>query len=275
MIKRILSGIIGGGIYIGLGLLGGPWLALGLGLLLLLGTYEFWRLARRNAIMMHLEIPAIVGLSLVVAVTAAVGRADSWAQIHAAERLFSAALIILLAGTALVEVLSGRTGGAAAATSVTLFGGVYISFPLAYMILLRAMPGSDGLFYFFLLTVVTWANDSAAYFVGSAIGRHHFAPSISPKKTVEGSVAGLIASALASLVYAAAMARSPWPAMGAGLLVGLFGQAGDLFESLLKRDFAVKDSGAFLPGHGGMLDRFDSLILAAPALYYLVSYLGH
>jgi phosphatidate cytidylyltransferase len=248
-------------------------LALGLGGLLLLGIHEFWRVNRGAALRMRLEIPAVVGLALLASLTGATAGDVSMGRIHAAEVLFGLALTLLFVAAALGEVAGGQVEKASTATALTVLAGVYISFPLAYMILLRRLPGGAGTYYFFFLTVVTWANDTFAYFGGLLLGRHHLAPAISPHKTIEGSICGLIASILAALIFAKFLSHSPWVSMGLGLVLGLLGQGGDLFESLLKRDLGVKDSGAFLPGHGGMLDRFDSLLLAAPALYYIAAYL--
>lgn len=275
MSKRILSGIIGGALYIGLGFLGDPWLSLALGFILVLATYEFWRLSRQNALRLQVHVPAAIGLFLLAGVAIASRRAGSYAQIRAAESLFALALTLLFLASALTEILRGQVRGAVMAVSISVLTGVYLAFPMAYMILLRNLPGQAGLFYFFLLTVSIWANDTAAFFAGTVLGRRRLAPLISPKKTVEGSIAGLSASILTAAIYARCWGRSPWTFMGIGLVIGLLGQAGDLFESLIKRDFGVKDSGAFLPGHGGVLDRFDSLILTAPALYYLAAYIVH
>jgi phosphatidate cytidylyltransferase len=119
------------------------------------------------------------------------------------------------------------------------------------------------------LVGVTWAGESAAYLVGSSIGRHRLAPILSPRKTVEGAIAQVIIS------VAAAMALGYWllpacglmGAAGAGAVLGVIGQVGDLAESAIKRSIGTKDTGDLIPGHGGMLDRIDSLLFNAPALY--------
>lgn len=137
----------------------------------------------------------------------------------------------------------------------------------------HALPGRDLLLFLFL---VIWADDAFAYFVGRALGRAPLFPRISPKKTVEGSVAGL----LGSLLTGWAFAQWRWPAVQWWriiLLVGLVavaGQAGDLAESALKRGSNIKDSGKLLPGHGGLLDRMDSLLFAAPAMWSILILTG-
>lgn len=270
---RILSGIIGGAVYIGLGLLGGAWLALGLGVLLVLGVYELWRLCRARELRLRLEIPAAVGLGLVVALTALTSGATGAQSFRQAESFIAFALAALVIISALGGLFGGKTACALTGTAVTVFAGVYITFPLAYMLLLRNLPGADGPFYFFYLTIVTWVNDTAAYFAGSTFGRRRLAPAISPHKTIEGAAAGVLGSVLAGAVFAAICGRNPLQAGLMGLLLGPLGQSGDLFESMLKRDMGAKDSGAFLPGHGGVLDRFDSFLFTAPVLYYAAAYL--
>jgi phosphatidate cytidylyltransferase len=120
-----------------------------------------------------------------------------------------------------------------------------------------------------LMLGCTILNDTFAYFVGRAIGSHKMAPRISPKKSIEGAVGGLIGSVVAAMVV---KIYSPWlPAKYAiilGLVVGIVGQWGDLFESAIKRDFRVKDSGKILPGHGGILDRFDAILFAGFVTYW-------
>ena len=114
--------------------------------------------------------------------------------------------------------------------------------------------------------VPVWAGDIAAIFAGKAFGKHPLAPKISPKKTVEGSVANLLAAVATAWLLGRFLGLSDARSLGAGVAVGILGQAGDLFESWLKRRADVKDSGTLLPGHGGVLDRIDSVLFAAPAV---------
>ena len=123
---------------------------------------------------------------------------------------------------------------------------------------------------------VTWIGESAAYLVGSALGRHRLAPVISPRKTVEGAVTQLLTSVVASLALAS-WPLPEWPpgaALGAGALLGVVGQVGDLAESVIKRSVGAKDTGSLIPGHGGALDRLDSLLFNAPALFYFATWTG-
>jgi phosphatidate cytidylyltransferase len=158
--------------------------------------------------------------------------------------------------------------------AVTLFGICYVNWLLGYGFWLRDLP--DGADWVLLLVWVTWLGETAAYLVGSTLGRTKLAPVISPRKTVEGAVAQLVASVLAALAaqawYLTEMGTGA--ALVAGLLLGLVGQLGDLVESALKRSVRTKDTGALIPGHGGILDRLDSLLFNTPALFYYARVLG-
>jgi phosphatidate cytidylyltransferase len=152
-------------------------------------------------------------------------------------------------------------------TANTLFGAIYIGWLLGYAIWLQGRADGSQLVLF--LVGVTWAGESAAYLVGSSVGRRRLAPILSPGKTVEGAIAQVITS------IAAALALGFWllpacgllGAAGAGVVLGVIGQVGDLAESAIKRSIGTKDTGDLIPGHGGMLDRIDSLLFNAPALY--------
>ncbi|MGQ9780100.1 MAG: phosphatidate cytidylyltransferase [Bacillota bacterium] len=270
--QRVISGVLGGGLYIFLGWQGGIWLGLGLGFLFLLALYEFWRLNLTHGQRLHLFPPAVAGLVLIGWTTLGSNGASVTA-LHHLEPVFPAVLLLCFLATAVTELAQGQCKGVNVAAGLSVFALVYTAFPPAYMILLRGLPEGEGIYYFFLLTAAIWAGDTAAYFFGSAFGRHRLAPSISPRKTYEGAAAGLCGSLLAGAALAAAFGKNPWTSFLLSALIGLCGQAGDLFESMLKRDLGVKDSGQFLPGHGGVLDRFDSLFFAAPVLYYLAAYL--
>ena len=158
---------------------------------------------------------------------------------------------------------------------VVWLGIVYVPFLLGTLLLIRGIPG--GARWILYLLAMTWIVDAGGYFVGKAFGRHSMAPRISPKKTWEGAVGGALVGIMAS-VWAA-----PWlpghttrvEMLCLGLVLSVTGQLGDLVESAFKRQAQVKDSGNFLPGHGGMLDKVDSLLFNAPVLYaFLIFYVG-
>jgi len=150
----------------------------------------------------------------------------------------------------------------------TMAGILYVGWLLSHLVALRGLD--DGRNWVFLALLVTFASDTAAFFVGRALGRHHLAPHISPGKTWEGTIAGFLGAIIASLLFTMLLPISYWQAVLLGFLVSLFGQLGDLAESLLKRNMGVKDSGRLLPGHGGFLDRIDSVVFAGVVVYYYV-----
>ena len=155
--------------------------------------------------------------------------------------------------------------------ALTLFGVLYLGLTLGMLSMTRLLPQGEWLIFFLLL--VTWASDTGAYYVGTLFGRHRLAPTISPKKTVEGLVGGLIGAII--VAYAARWWFLPelsgLDCLILGTLLTLTGLWGDLAESAMKRSVGMKDSGGILPGHGGMLDRLDSLLFTAPVFYYYVS----
>jgi phosphatidate cytidylyltransferase len=152
----------------------------------------------------------------------------------------------------------------------TIAGILYIGWLLSHFVALRGLESGRDWVLFALF--VTFASDSAAYFIGRAWGRHPLAPDISPKKTLEGAIGGVIGAIIASLLLV--MLLDLPIGYGAAILlaiaVSVFGQIGDLFESLFKRNMGVKDSGNTIPGHGGFLDRMDSVVFAGVVVYYYV-----
>jgi phosphatidate cytidylyltransferase len=171
--------------------------------------------------------------------------------------------LALLAGMIGVRALiAGRRGPV-----WTQMATVYVAAPIAMLIdaHARLSPGEWAVHPVLLAVLPVWAGDTAAIFAGRAIGRRKLAPTISPGKTWEGAVANLVAAVVAAVLVGAAADVAPLPSLLAGLAAGILGQAGDLLESRLKREFDLKDSGDLLPGHGGLLDRLDSLLLAMPA----------
>jgi len=204
---------------------------------------------------------------------------------------FAAAVAPFLALTIAMRREDLRGGYPAAAASVFAF--TYIALPMGMLVQLRQQWA--GAFYLLYLLLVVWAGDIFAYFVGKAIGRHLMSPRISPKKTWEGAAASVLASvAVGWLLFQNALPISTallrvglierrdglfgleQPAMGnvivLTIVLNIAAQLGDLVESLIKRGAGVKDSGALLPGHGGMLDRIDALLFAAPVLWYYAAW---
>lgn len=153
--------------------------------------------------------------------------------------------------------------------ALTLAGVLYIGGLAAYAVLVRELP--NGLVWTASALLTVWATDTAAYFAGTRLGRHGFFTSISPKKTWEGAIGGWIAATLTMLACGVLFGGlSPLTAMAFGFGVSVAATFGDLAESLLKRQTGVKDSGSLVPGHGGLLDRIDSLLFAAVFAYYFV-----
>ena len=150
----------------------------------------------------------------------------------------------------------------------SLFGVFFIGWNLSYLLLLHSLP--TGKWYIFFLCVVVWVGDSTAMYVGQGMGHHKLAPAISPGKTWEGAVGclvgGVVTAGLAAHFLLPQLAF--WQHLLLGLVISVAAQASDLSESLIKRYAGVKDSGELIPGHGGILDRIDSLLFAAPLLLY-------
>jgi len=179
-------------------------------------------------------------------------------------------VLTVLLGTVLLYQLATYRDLAATLTdaAVSLLGIFYLGWFLGHLVLLRNLDQGEYLIFFLFL--VTWAGDTGAYYVGKGLGRRRLAPMVSPNKTLEGAIGGWLAS-----VLAAGLAQwwflpliSFSDSLILGGLLGVVGQLGDLTESMFKRGAGVKDSGHFLPGHGGVLDKLDSLIFTAPVFYY-------
>jgi phosphatidate cytidylyltransferase len=153
------------------------------------------------------------------------------------------------------------------AAGISSSGLLLVAFPLTYAVRLHGF-GREGPWLLLFALVITWVGDSAAYFVGRALGKHPLAPHLSPKKTWEGTVASFLGSLVVAVIFTRWLVV-PLPHLLAMAGVGnAAGQLGDLLESAYKRSAGVKDSGGLLPGHGGILDRIDALILAIPVVWY-------
>ena len=149
--------------------------------------------------------------------------------------------------------------------SALLWGFIYVTGLLGFFLLLRALP--IGFYAVLTVLLAIWASDTGAYLFGMAFGKHKLVPAVSPKKSVEGAVGGVITASLILTIVAPQLEMARLPALIFGMTLSVVGQFGDLAESALKRWGNRKDSGSFLPGHGGVLDRIDSLLFALPVAY--------
>lgn len=239
----------------------GPWFFAFIALIVEGAVFEYLQLVRNRAPHAPLA-PLLVGVPLAAAAVSASLFAgalllDPRLHLFAAGVLLSVGLgsLTLLSRVPLAETLD--------ALGILGFGVLYFALPISAMhYLQQADP-----WLVFLLFAVVWLGDSAAYYMGSAMGRHKMAPVISPKKTWEGSAAGFVTSILSAAVWSFwRLDRVDPKLLLVAALVALAAQTGDLVESMIKRGSGVKDSGSLLPGHGGMLDRIDALLFATPVL---------
>lgn len=267
---RVLVAIPGVILALGAIYLGGWFLAALLALCSALTAREMYRMAARKG-PRPLEALGTGGAALVVL---AMGLAPAAGLAYPAP-LWTLILLTVAAATAAIWT-RGVEGEPLLSLAVTVFGAGYAAL-LGFGLFLRHLPGvGDPLHAAAILlapVLLTWVSDSFAYFGGRALGRRKLIPRVSPGKTVEGALSAVIGTLLAGAAYSLFLARFntyvPTVAEGAffGLLVSVAAQAGDLAESLWKRDVGVKDSGTLLPGHGGALDRFDSLLFTLPLGY--------
>ena len=265
--RRVLVAVVGVPRVLGASLVGGPFFLLLVAAITLRGQWE----------LTHLLLPGGGPPSVQAAVlatgTALLAYAWLWGGRHWAVVLLTGTLVILL--LLLMRASLPHPGGAAGAA---VLSWLYVAAPLAHLVWLRGAPGpagtlAGGAWAVVALWGMVWGSDTAAYFAGRAWGRHRLLPEVSPKKSVEGTLAGIITAAGVGSLVPLLLPLPGWHMLtgaGIGIAIGIAAVLGDLIESRLKRGAGRKDSSSLLPGHGGVLDRFDSTILCAPLLYYML-----
>ncbi len=262
LLKRVIVALIGIPLLLSLVYIGGlPFLCLVL-LIIILGLKEFYNLVQKQGVA-PLKIVGIIGaLALGTGI-----------YLNAGNLEIGFFLTIIILTLFLVRLSTQKIEGTALDISVTLLGVFYVGWLISHLILLRQLPHL-GKEWTYLVFITTWSIDNGAYLIGMPWGKHKAVPQISPNKSIEGIIGGLAGGFLA--VFIAKWWFLPYLSwvhcLGIGLLLGIMGQLGDLSESLIKRGAKVKDTGNFLPGHGGVLDRFDSLFFTAPVLYYYIKF---
>lgn len=260
---RFLTALVGIPTILALLYVGPPWgWALFLGIALIVGGEEFFRVTHPGD-----RISQVIGVALCLTVHGVL-----W--FFGVEARVLLALILLLPTFALFATLArlGAIETSAMRAAAMVFGPVWVGGGIASLALLRRDAGASGPGFVVLALALSWFSDTGAYFAGRFLGKHKLYPAVSPKKTVEGAFGGLAAAIVGSLA-AHFLFLKTLPLIDALILAvvaGGLGQAGDLGESMIKRSFNVKDSGGIVPGHGGILDRVDALMVTGSFTYIYV-----
>ncbi|WP_195573225.1 phosphatidate cytidylyltransferase [Paenibacillus sp. 1001270B_150601_E10] len=260
MKQRIITGVIAGGLFAILVFLGNIPYELLMIALALIGFYEFARMHHAKPF----DIASLLGYVLILLLVVpwekwGIGLHLSW----------ETAIWFIMFGLLSITVIS-KNQVPIQAVSQLLLGSLYIGIGFKYMLITRTYS-DNGLFWTILLFAAIWASDIGAYFTGRAVGKHKLWPSISPNKTIEGAIGGVICSlvvCIIALFIRPDMLNIPLT-FGIGLAASVVGQMGDLIQSAYKRVVGVKDSGTLLPGHGGVLDRCDSWLIVFPFVHFI------
>jgi len=273
--KRIITALVGIPLLIAVIWFGEPWFTILVAIWGLLAAFEFYRLVAAS------KVSPLTYFGLIWTLLFILSPHFDYATLT--PLLLTSAVILSL----IWLLLRRQKEGAFIGWAWTMGGILYIGWLLSYFVALRggyyplSITETDGRNWVFLALFTTFASDTAAFFVGRALGKHHLAPHISPGKTWEGATAGVFGAIIVSLFFTLPKLFtipnpvylqdfSYWQAIFLGLLISVFGQLGDLVESLLKRNIGVKESGKLIPGHGGVLDRIDSVVFAGIVVYYYV-----
>ncbi|USG67961.1 phosphatidate cytidylyltransferase [Brevibacillus ruminantium] len=259
MKQRIITGLIGGAGFLFMVYLGGAWFSSLVFVLAVIGLFEFLRMAN----IQPLSVAGVLGYVLLISIMWPALSFTGQTGLVMPDLLLPVTLLLLLYAVFRKNLFHIEHA------ALTLLGALYISYGFAYMAALRNLSDT-GLLLTVLVILGIWSTDSGAYFVGRAVGKRKLWPAISPNKTIEGAVGGLLVAILVVMAVNAWIGHIPYDqALLLALVTGIAGQLGDLVESAMKRHFGVKDSGRIFPGHGGVLDRFDSMILVFPILHLL------
>ncbi len=249
---RLISGIIGLALLIGVLLLGGYYLGFALLALAIIALKEFYNAVNKIGI----KPLSVIGYGGTVLLYIA-----QYSETITSGFIISLCVIASLSATVLLNDRDIRDA------AITVIGILYIPYLLFHILYL------DGSNYLWIIFLIAFGTDTFAYLVGSKFGNKKLCPEISPKKSVEGALGGIAGSILVTMVYSSFFDLSPLWSFGILALVGsIISQLGDLTASRIKRIAGIKDYGKIMPGHGGMMDRFDSIIFTAPVVYYYAYY---
>lgn len=259
LIKRIISAIVLVGIITATMLLRWFFNIIIL-LFIVIGLYEFFTMLEKKGLKLYKYFGIGIGIIIPLSIMTRFELTKKW------EFLF---IVLTLLFLIIMQFKRRENSGVVVDISTTLFGILYISWFLSFLIKIRYMADGAGLLTSVLM--ITKLGDIGAYLIGSRFGKTPLMPRISPKKSVEGAIAGLLFSVLGAVVCRQFLHFTYSHLIILGIFLGILGQLGDLSESLIKRDCGVKDSGNILPGMGGILDEVDSLLFTAPVFYFYLS----
>ena len=266
--SRLLTASVGVPVTVVCSLVGGIPFLLAMNLVIGAGLFEFYRMMEAKGIRPYKTVGVAAGLVV------------SW-YVYFQGGVFSGLFITLMLITIMAMELFRRDGELAVFhISTTILGVFYVAWLGSHIILLRQLGegvvGTDlGGFFVILAFALAWGTDTGAYFVGNAIGKKKLLPRVSPSKSVEGALGGVVVAITVAFVAKATIVPllTVVDVLALGLAAPVMAVLGDLVESLMKRDVRIKDTSRALPGHGGMLDRFDSVLFVAPLVYYYLRFL--
>jgi len=260
---RIATALVGIPIVLAINYFGGHLFAVVAGVAAAVGAYEGFGIVSaagfRPAVSLGLITAAVIAAAPLLA--------------GSPQSLWVGWMLLLMVISAVYYLWPSVYGRNMASWALTLAIAAYIALCLGHLSLLRTWTG--GAWWVGIVLVITWAYDTGAFFVGRTAGRRAFMAHVSPRKTWEGVVGGLALAAIATLIGVPVLGVSPFEALVLGIAGAIAAQLGDLIVSMLKREAGVKDSGHLIPGHGGLLDRIDSLLLVSVAVYYTAGVFGH
>jgi len=256
LITRALVGVVGAILALIVVYTGGIPLLVALIVLSILGLHEFYRMTRSY----RPNLLAGYGGAVLILIGAHTGGLEGALR----------GCIYLFALTFILHAIRGLKPEMAGEMAITFFGAFYVGIGFSHVILLRTP--TYGISLAIIVLLATWTSDTVAYAVGHYLGQRPISPVISPNKTIEGTLAGFIGTIVVVLIAGHKLPwMVDWQFFVLGLVIAIAAPLGDLFESYIKRASHVKDAGTIIPGHGGILDRFDSLIFAAVAAFYVVT----
>lgn len=229
-------------------------------LFIAVGLYEFFTMLENKGIKIYKYFGIGMGIIIPLSIMSRFEPTKKW------ELLF---IVLMLLFLIIMQFKRRNNSGVIVDISTTVFGIIYVSWFFSFLIKIRQLDGGTG--FFIAVLLITKLGDIGAYLIGKRFGRTPLMPRISPKKSVEGAVAGLVFSVCGALLSKPLLNFTYPHLIFVGIFIGLLGQIGDLSESLIKRDCQVKDSGNILPGMGGVLDEIDSLLFTAPVFYFYLS----